>query len=316
MHILGKVLLWLCVVLFIPTAIVLTTMLLDIRSTRLAEVEDLQQQVEESIQQLADARVQTRRLEEDVQQLTQDWGDVWVAGNSRPEQGGRRVQIGAGTNQGIPAPPQNANDPFPVVYVFADQADGASQYLGEFVVTGTQPDQTIASLTREPFPGETENWPAGVYHVRSNLPSNWTVTMADLNAQQAIAQSKLNAQQLQLEILTNQIQASQQALDQRLMELNGNPAAPPEAPEEIQLGLVEALRQKETDRNQLLAEVDVLRRDLDRKYVELRKTLEENREMMRKLQEEAGVTPVESGDSPTQAQRAREFPSLTTAANR
>jgi len=287
MHILGKVLLWLCVILLIPASLVLTTMTLDVRHRWLQDVADRQQRVEQGIQQIADVQRRVRTLEEKRQVLVSSWGDVWNAPNSGPQAGTPgAVELQVGASSGLPQRgPEYQVDP--AVYVFAETADG-SQYLGAFLIADIRPTQAIARLVRAPYPQEIESWPRGTYHVRNNLPANWLTTAATLQGQQDTADAMLVDQQLVLSTRKEMVKVSQATLDQRLAELNGNPQASPEAEDEVKDGLVESLRKFENARNQLLVDVDGLRHRLFAEYSELEQTLLKNVEKDGVLNEKYG----------------------------
>lgn len=289
MNILGKVFLWLSVVMA-AVSIYLTTMLLDIRQKWLTEVEQRQAKVEESVVQLADARRRVRTAEESRQQLVHDWGELWSA-QARLQPGGTgAMEVSIGSDAGLPQKAEGS-DVDPAVYVFAENA-GQVQYLGEFRVSAIRPDRAVLQPSRPPAPQEVATWPqAANVHIRGTLPHNWLTVVADLDAQQVVAQTNLETQQLQLEILNKQIAASQQALDQRLAELNGDPEAPPGASQEVVNGLVQTLRLSDSARNEKLGAVDALRQELDATYVRLMQTLEANRSMTRSLQDSQTARP-------------------------
>jgi len=305
MHILGKVLLWLCVILLIPASLVLTTMTLDVRHRWLHDVTLRQQQVEQGIQEIADTQRRVRTLEEERQALVRSWGDVWNAPNSGPQAGTPgAIELQVGATSGLPQ--RGADDQAdPAVYVFAETANG-SQYLGSFLIADIRPNQAIARLARAPYLQEIETWPRGTYHVRNNLPANWLKMAASLQGQQATADAILVDQQLELNTRNGIVKVSQATLNQRLTELNGNPQASPEAEAEVKDGLVESLRKFEDARNQLLAVVDGLRHRLFAEYSELEQTLLKSVEKDGVLNQKYGnpnQTPLENARDKTSAQR-------------
>jgi len=293
MHLLGKVLLWLCVVLLIPT-LLLTTMTLDVRHRWLKDVTDRQERVEQGLQQIADTQQRIRNLEEQRQALIQSWGDVWTAPNSGPQAGTPGgIELGVGASSGLPQRGQDGKID-PSVFVFAESPTG-TQYLGEFTVSDIRPSQAIARLARSPYPQEAESWPRGVYHIRGTLPANWLATIADLQGQQVIADSILVDQQLELNVRQDLIKSSQATLAQRMAELNGNPEADPAADDEVRDGLVESLRKYESARNQQLADVGRLRHQMFADYSTLQHTLQRCLEKMRRLEEKQLGRPAQTG---------------------
>lgn len=291
MHVLGNVFLWLSVVLIL-VAITFSTMVLDVRSRWLSEIEQRQEALARSGEELRTTAVRVRTLEEELQRRIQLWGDVWTAENSRPMPGDDgRIEIGAGTSAGLGQKADQQGRDLPAVYVFSEGPDGASQYLGEFRLTEVLGDRAAARLTRRPYPQEMQSWPQGTFRIRENLPGDWRSAFADLESQQLIAETKLRTQALELETLNNQIRVSQAALDRRLAELNGDAEAPEGATQEVLDGLVETLRKFNTERDLVLAEVHRLRRQLDREYVRLRRILAGNREAAERVYERAGSIP-------------------------
>lgn len=300
MHILGKVLVWLTVVLIVAASW-LTSQALGVRHRWLSSVETRQQKIEKQIHDIADSRRRIRDLEERRQLLVHAWGDVWTAPNSRVQPGGTgAVELGVGASSNLPQ--KNADGGNATVFVFGEEG-GQSKYLGEFVVADTRPTQAIVQLTRRPFSQETAEWPQGTYHVRNTLPSNWLVSSAQLQAQQVIADAHLVEQRQQLEVLNGMVQSSQAILNQRLAELNGNPNAPATASEDVKDGLVLTLKKSEQARDLVLAQVDQLRRQVIQTYDDIVKTLASNVEQAKLLdkrfeQPTASTPPAASRVSP------------------
>ena len=85
---------------------------------------------------------------------------------------------------------------------------------------------------------------------------------------------------------------SQEQLQRRLKQLDGSPDALPGSSQEVIDGFVESMRKEETARNDDLARLDSLRHEYDRKYRQLMKLLEQNRELETQLpQSEPYSTP-------------------------
>ncbi len=277
MHISGKIALGLIVVVLVPAAILLTTMSLDIRSKWQAEVEQRQEKLATSTLQLEEMRTKVSNLEDEYQLNTFAWGEVWEAPQSQPLAGGDGIQIGVGRSSGLgrnfdPAKP-------PRVYVFAENGD-ASRYLGEFELDQLDADRAAGRLLRPAYPGESQSWVGGKYHVRDTLPSNWMSTVADLEAQRILIGSKFRMQQEQERLMTDQLSGSQEIMDQRLAELNGDADAAPGASQQVLDGLVETLRKLESERNVVLEEVHGLRVKLVKDYLSLEDSLEQNRKLV------------------------------------
>lgn len=293
MHILGKVLVWLSVVLVV-VASWLTTTALSVRHRWLTAVETRQKAVEKQIQDIADTRIRIRDLEEKRQTLVHNWGDVWAAPNSRPQPGGQgAIELGVGTSSNLPQ--RGADGLEPSIYVFSHEGEKTS-FLGEFAVIDTRPTQAIARLTRRPYPQETGNWALGLYHVRGTLPANWLTATAEIQGQQIVADSRVAELQIQKTNLEVMTKASQVLLDQRLKELNGDPAAPADASDDVKDGLVKTVQKAEASRDTVLSDVSQFRRKVIETYDLVIKTLGENLKMVQKLEElskqQSAVPPV------------------------
>lgn len=285
MHILGKVCLGIMVFLLIPAAIVLTTMTLDIRSKWQAEVAKRQEALAKSEEDLTVARVANAELEGKLQSLTFNWGEVWVAPQSGPLPGGNGIQLGAGRSTGLGRNQQPGKAPR--VYAFAGMGD-QSMYVGELELVQVDNDRAAGQLMRSPFPGEAQSWPGGVYHVRDTIPSNWLATIADLEAQSIVASTKLSLQKQQESMMLDQLNSSQELLDQRLAELNGDGEAPAGASQQVLDGLVETIRKLEKERNTVLDDVHDLRIKLVNDYENLESLIAGNRSVLQKQTAQAG----------------------------
>ncbi|HWL06965.1 MAG TPA: hypothetical protein VNQ76_00985 [Planctomicrobium sp.] len=296
MHILGKVLVWLTVVLVLAAAW-MTSTALGVRHRWLTSVETRQQKIEGQLKDITATRHRVRELEERRQQLVHSWGDVWTAPNSRVQPGGTgAIELGVGASSNLPQ--KSADGAIPTVFVFGEEG-GQSKYLGEFAVTDIRPTQAIAQLTRRPYAQETSEWPQGLYHVRNVLPGHRLTAAAQLQAQQTIADAHIVEQRQQLEVLNGMVQASQAALDQRLAELNGNPDAPANASEDVKDGLVLSVKKSEQTRDSTLTQVDQLRRQVAQTYDEIVKTLQSNLDQSKLLEKR-----YEQPDSSSAASRA------------
>lgn len=302
MHILGKVLLWLCVVLLLPT-LVLITMTLDVRHRWLTDVADRQRRVENGLTQIAQAQKQVRDLEEKRQALVHAWGDVWNSPNSQVQQGAAgTLELGVGASSGLPHRRQGV-DVDPPVFVFADTPNG-SQYLGEFNVTDIRPGQAIARLAREPYAQETATWPNGTFRIRGSIPANWQESFVAIQSQLVSANAILVDQQLELATRKQMVKNSQATLDQRMAELNGNPNAPADAGDIVQNGLVASVRNYESQRDQQLSTVDRLRQQMVNQYNRLRHTIARCVEMADVLEKKYGQPGAKNPDEEAQSRTA------------
>ncbi|MBX3443821.1 MAG: hypothetical protein KF774_15540 [Planctomyces sp.] len=297
MHTLGKVFIGL-IILAVIGAFILTHQLNKRQDDWMRQIAQLKATRDKNNDELRLARLQTAELEAEVNRAMEFWGRQWTATNSGPLQGFDGVQVAVGANMGLAAKEQQLGQPLPTVYIFSDADQNPSRFLGEMKIEQLDNNRAAALLTREAYPGEIESWQPGVYRVRESIPPGWRSTLWDLHTRQTIADQQVIDETAKLDIQNRHIAASQKALDLRLAELNGDAAAPSNAPIEVQLGLVESIRQEEADRNDVLEDVDQLRRDLSDRYAELMSVLEENWSIVREMYETA-----ESSDVPPRTAR-------------
>jgi len=279
---LSKVLIAL-VLIVAAVAIFLTLKLNNARNEFTKQIVALKKTAVDNAEKLRVDRTTAAAAEAELNRQMQHWGHEWPSANSGPVTGFPAVQVSVGKNQGLGLKEATLNKPLPNIYVFGSDQDGSSRYLGEFQVQELQDNQAAAALTRSPYVGEAESWPSGAFRVRDSIPPGWRTSFIDLHTQQTIADQELIDETAKLEIQNKHIAESQQTLERRLAELNGNPNAPEKASSVVKLGLVQSIRDDEAERNKLLREVDALRRALSDNYAELEKVLAENRQIVESI---------------------------------
>jgi len=309
MHVLGKVFLALTIV-FALVDTYLSAVLMAHRTKWHSSIEQKQQQHEDLVDQLNDARDAHRNAEYELNRVTSTWRDKWDGGIGgrvlSPETG--VLGLGVGSDAGIPGPGPNGTKP--VVYIFTAPAEGPSRYIGAFELDPPQATQVAGQLWRTPYDGETDDWnfdQSTAFRVRENIPSSWRSAFADLSGQYTLAAQALDAQTNLLNTLIAQQAASQAVLDQRLAELNGDPEPPMGASQDVLDGLVLTIRNEETDRNAELETIDRLRHELKRNRDILRALIAGNQQKVAELPgaEEASQRPSSSTSGDT-------FPTGTT----
>ncbi|MFG0334021.1 MAG: hypothetical protein ACF8TS_11715 [Maioricimonas sp. JB049] len=285
MHVLGKVCLAFVVIGAIG-AILLTSMLLDVRSYWMEQVDTRQEQYVSQKEQLADTRIAVNELEKEINRHMQAWGRSWAAVNSgvtNAREG--EVTLGVGLASGLGARAQAAGRPLESINVqlFAPQPDGSSRYLGDFKLRGLDANQALAQLNRAPLPGEAEAWPSGTYRVRELVPPSWRGVLGELQTELVIAAQDLQEEQGRLQLQEEHLASSQKLLEQRMHELEGDPNAPEDAEQSVVDGLVTTLTRLEDERNQALAATNRLRHQLSDMIATLDRRLEENRSQVTQL---------------------------------
>lgn len=295
MHVLSKVLLGV-VILAAVVAVVLTSKLRLARGHWLEQVAQRQTQLETSKEDLRKKQLTVAAARDDVNRLMSLWGNSWDSAQNQlvnPQQGAVATKVGG--NAGVARREFSAQSQLPAYYLFAVAPQGQeSKYLGEFRATAVQADQTALQLTRAPYPGEAQSWPQGPWRIRESIPSHWRAIFSGLQAKTAEALQDVQDQQARLAMAENLNAKSQQQLQRRLQQLEGNPDAVPGASSIVLDGLVKSLRAAETARNQDLARLDDLRHEYDQKYRRLAELLEQNRQLERSLPQPAdSSTPVD-----------------------
>ena len=282
MNTLGKIAMGLLMVCLL-FATYLTTGVLKARSTWLKKIGDKSAQIEKAQAEVVSNKRQFEEARNLVHWENDNWGRAWQSPNSGPSPSGDgSVEFGIGSNAGLG---RGQTDPakLPLVYVFATNANGQSQYLGDFQLTEVRQDNTGAKLTRPLHADELQSWPTGEYRIREQVPHDSLSSIDSLRTLLILAEQTVAHERSMLKIQTEHTAASQAALDQRLAELNGKPDAIDKAGPDVKDGLVQTLRREETARNELVKSVDELRRDLSDKHLRLTTVLSGNQDNLPKL---------------------------------
>lgn len=167
----------------------------------------------------------------------------------------------------------------PVVHAFYGGAEGFT-YAGEFRAINIAAKQVELEPVHAPLPGEAATWDVNAaWRLRALVPTGLRATVDDLyHHRQRTAEM---TQQTDANIVRQQklLQSAQDALAIRKGELLGNPdLVPIPASPEFHLGLLKVNEDVEEDRNQLLLDLDNLRR-------EIKVAVEERSERLEKMQQ-------------------------------
>lgn len=282
MNTLGKILMGLLIVCLMA-ATYFTTGVLKARSTWLAKIEATTGKIEKAEKDAQTAKRQFDDARNLVHWENDTWGKAWIAPNSGPAPSGDgSIELGAGSNVGIG---RGQADPakLPIVHVFGTDAQGQSVYLGDFQLTEVRQDSAGGKLTRPPYPNEVESWPRGEYRIRESVPHDNLSAMAAQRTLILLAEQNVTHETAMLAYQDQNLAASQSALDERMGELNGNAEAADAAGPDVKDGIVQTMRREETARNDVVKQVDTLRRDLSDTYLKLTTTLAENQGNTQKL---------------------------------
>jgi hypothetical protein len=286
MHTLGKVFLWINLLLLIG-AVLLTSKLANTRNYWMGQVEQRTKQIRDNDAQIAQKEKELRTLQNTLAAQRAAWDTMIVAGNSRANADGT-VIVGVGSGQGFGVVAQG--QPAPTVHVFVPQGNG-SMYLGPFSVdlTNVAPAQTQLIPLFRVQPNEPANWPAGNWRLWTMVPSQAPSRVVELTNGVVSKLEQLAGRQYTLELQQKEVAQARQHLEGRQQELFGNEQAPKiaESPE-VTVGLVAALRDAEAARDADNAELDRLRREVDQAYERLTRLVAQNGRL---VQQSSAATP-------------------------
>ncbi len=226
------------------------------------------------------ARQERDKASADVESLTVGWDKFWVIEARGPETPGSAATIAKdnvngklllsnlGSQQGLVTRQVQDDDGSqklmsPVIHAFYGGPEGFV-YAGEFLaeeITGTT---AVLNPVHPVSPRDVNAWPVnGTWRLRAMIPPSTRLTVDDLythfrRTSELSAQTAANIQRQQ-QLLT----LAQEAYDVRRGELLGNPnrEAVPTRPE-VTEGLLAVIEQVEEERNQLLLDMDHLRREI------------------------------------------------------
>lgn len=257
MHIMGKVGVWL-VVIAAAASTVLTAKLVQVRNSWTRRSVENQKQMETLRPKIAELKQQVAQLEADYFRSKELWGHYWTNVPTqvlRPTEGVLTINIGL--NNGLREKQY--------LYGFEILPDGRSVYRGDFTVVTARDVQAQVQPNWRVRPEDVQTWqPNANWRWRNLIPPGSQSTYDQQIL--AIAKSddllKLRREKLAAEgIAESKAQAALKLRESELVggdELSKDPAELIENRE----GLVAAVEQIEEERNEVLQQVDDLRRRL------------------------------------------------------
>jgi len=257
MHVLGKVGVWL-VVIAAAASTLLTAKLIQVRNSWTKRSVENQKTMQTLRPKIAELKDQVAQLEAEYFRAKELWGYAW---NNVPTQVLRPTEgvltINIGTNNGVREKQY--------LYGFELLPDGTSVYRGDFTVVTARDVQAQVQPNWRVRPEDVQTWqPAANWRWRNLIPPGSQPTYD----QQILAIAKSDdLLTLRREKLAAEVAAeakAQEALKLRESELIGGDELskdPAEAVENRE-GLVAAVEQVEEERNDVLRQVDELRRRL------------------------------------------------------
>ena len=220
-----------------------------------------------------------------------DWGRVWddVAVGQSDNNG---VIINIGSRQELSQEQ--------VLYLFQPKADGSGMvYVGPFRVATVEDERAALEPTWRPRPAdpndpngarqaESAGWRYGAgWRVRDTIPVEVRKNFTNVEVQFALADERLASRRLNLAYQQKLNTDANQQLQRREGELNGGlpemEANRGVLPQDKVDGLVKAIEDAEEVRNEELANVDRLRRELKAAYERYEKLKDENLQLTETL---------------------------------
>jgi len=276
MHILGKVFLGINLLLVIG-ALLLTSKLIGTRNYWMQQIGSAETTIEKNETSIAEKETELKQLRATLVQQRLAWDTMFVA-NARADQAGN-VTVGIGPNDGFGVVPEGS--PAPIVHVFVPAGANGSVYVGPYQITQAAGNQAQLAPMFRVFEGEPANWQQGAWRLWQIIPSQAPSLIVELTNKIVQKQEAVASRQATLALQQKAVEQAQTHLASHQQELLGNPQATdvPESPE-IKAGLVAALHDAETNRDESLADLDRLRREVDQAYDRLTRLVAENERLV------------------------------------
>ncbi|MCA9113910.1 MAG: hypothetical protein KDA79_02410 [Planctomycetaceae bacterium] len=282
MHVLGKVLLGLCI-LGAVGAVGLTAKLVNVRNSWTKRVAELKQENEKTADELRRQRIELKSLRNQLAREELGWGKSWSQANVSRQADGTLIVDGVGRRQGLGLP-EGPNSP--VVHAFQPAPGGGMAYVGPFQATTVEENRAALRPAWKVRPGEADSWTSGPdWRLRTQVPAGFLNRFHDLQSQLVNVDQRLANEQSRLEDQKNSLADANNVLAVRLEELEGDPDAPEGVPAEFSDGLLAVLERVQNERSAGLEEVDALRHKVHQTNERLNAVLQENLQLARQLTE-------------------------------
>lgn len=225
------------------------------------------------------ARMELNKASAEIDALTIGWDRVWhVAGNANSPQAprvqvlpnGNLLLVNLGQQQGITGvqtTDENGGDATlqPIIHAFYGNAEGGMSYAGEFKATTINPTGAELTPIHITDPAVRASWPqnGGAWRLRSMIPSGTRSRIDELKRQLVRVRDLIKLTNDNIARQQALLQEAQDALAVRRGELLGDPNREDvkERPE-FKEGLLKVTERVEEERDQLLLDVDTLRRGI------------------------------------------------------
>lgn len=276
MHVLGKVFAWLLVLAAVG-AVLLTGKFLQVRNSWAGKVHQLETQYATVGPDVEKKQNELNQLRSELSRTMLPWDRYWPninTGVNDPAQGTLVAQVGTAR--------QLRQDQ--VIHAFRPAADGLI-YVGHFRAVDLQENQAVLEPNFRARPEDIQTWQPGAWHFWSLVPPAEQALFTDLEVRLALADELLAQREKDVEHQTQLAEAAQRQLELRRNELLGGPLLSEDEnlPPEQRVGLVQAIEDEQQARDELLADVDRLRRTLRETFDRFQQLQEENEALVNRL---------------------------------
>ncbi|HUQ72549.1 MAG TPA: hypothetical protein VM165_23680 [Planctomycetaceae bacterium] len=252
MNVWGKVLAFL-VIVAAALSTYFTAKLIQVRNSWTKKSQTFVKSYEADEKQLHELQAQFLKVQTDTETALRSWGRTWAADTQIASPAEGRLQIVAGTGQGL-ADKQ-------VIHGFELQQDGSSIYRGPFIVATAQADRSALVPTWRVRPQDVVNWKPGQWRWRGFVPTAYSDRFDDQLLAFAKGDETLGDRRAAVAIQDRLIAEAQQQLKFRVAELVGGDELPKDEvlSAEFREGLVKPMEETEDRRNAVLLEIAELR---------------------------------------------------------
>ncbi len=292
MHITGKLMIFLLLIPLAATSVWMSSRLYVVRNSWSKQVDDLAVKNIKDVSRIEENEKKLNHLKSELTRIMLPWGRSWDDVDASGSVRNGKLIISTsnlGSKQGIAL-----RNPKPVLYVFRPDKDGTYSYLGPFRATTVRAQSAAFEPAWKYRPTDTLNLTAGKWRFRSLIPSGSSARIEQLETQLWDSTVKLRDYKTAISGQEKTIVTSEKALEIRLGELQGNPAAKkiPGSPE-FSKGYVATIDLEQQARNSLLDELDALRRQVKIEHDKMIEQIQENKQLASQLSDD-GTAPVKT----------------------
>lgn len=283
MHVLGKILAFLCVGLAFG-ALYLSTQALQARNSWIKSVETKRAAYEATVPKLAGLQGDLADKQDEYRRLMHLWAP-FIADNVTAQPNGQDgIVLTVGPAQGIRVGQ--------VVHVFEPTADGGSIYVGPFKITVADAARSAGVAAWSLRDSDRQNWPqpfrmAGDgYRVYGAVPSAAYLNLITYSSSLVRKDFDTSKANNLLTVRDREIQIANEHLVYRNNELHGDASLEADRgvlPNFMIDGYVKAIEDADEQRNSLAQKVDDLRHRVKRTYDEVLRLQQLNTELMNSL---------------------------------